>query len=500
MSLMGVDVGTTGAKAVVFALDGAVLAQAYREYPLYHPQPGWSELNPNEVMEAVKEVIASAAQQASDPVRAIGISCQGEAVTPLDAQGNVIFNSPISFDLRSVPQARYLEEKLGKRRIFDITGHSVSSIYTMCKLMWLRENEPEVWNRARKFYCYEEMVMHVLGVEPRIDYSLAARTLGFDVIKLRWSREMLGAAEVPVENLPPVAAPGIDCGKVAARVADELGLRRDVVVATGAHDQPATALGAGVIEPNIGVDGTGTVECFTVAFAEPVLTDRMLECQFPCYNHALPQMYCTLAWNFTGGILLRWFRDNFADEEKRIAAEQGRDVYDVMLERATPGPVDCLVLPHFTMTGTPLFDNQARGAIVGLTLDHTKADLLKAVLDGITFELKYNLALLEQAGVPVQRLRATGGGAKSPLWLQLKADIFNKPIEVPTSSEGSCLGAAICAGVACGEYRNHREGVQACIDIHAAYEPRADMAAAYEEKFALYRQIYPALKDLHHAM
>jgi len=311
---------------------------------------------------------------------------------------------------------------------------------------------------------------------------------------------MLEAAEVPEENLAPLAPPGKPCGQVAPKVASELGLSPEVVVATGAHDQPATALGAGVIEPNLGVDGTGTVECFTVAFSQPVLTDQMLECQFPCYNHAHPEMYCTLAWNFTGGILLRWFRDNFADEEKRIAQQQGRDVYDVMLERATPGPVDCLVLPHFTMTGTPLFDSKAKGAIVGLTLDHTKADLLKAVLDGITFELKLNLTLLEQAGVPVQRLRATGGGAKSPFWLQLKADIFNKPMEVPTSSEGSCLGVAICAGVACGEYKNHREGVEACIQVQATYEPRPEMASAYDEKFALYRRIYPALKDLHHAM
>jgi xylulokinase len=280
-------------------------------------------------------------------------------------------------------------------------------------------------------------------------------------------------------------------------MAAQLGLPKGCKVVTGGHDQPAGALGAGIIKERIAIDATGTVECFAPAFSRPVMNPVMLRNNFCCYYHVAPRLYVTLAFNFTGGSLLRWFRDTMAGEEKAEAKRRGVDVYDILMAKMSAAPTDLFVLPHFTMTGTPYMDPTPTGAIIGLNLATSKAKLIKAVLEGISYEMKLNIELLEEAGVVVDELRAIGGGAKSERWLQLKADMFNKRIVRLTTTEAACQGVSIAAGVATGEYASFSEAVGAIVKPDKVFLPNRSRAKMYEEKLAEYRRIYPALKTIH---
>jgi len=504
LSLLGLDVGTTGTKAIVFSAEGEVLGEAYREYPLLHPRPGWQELDPNQVWQAVVEAVREAVSKAGskDPVKALACSVQGEAVTPIDREGRPLANSIVTFDNRTVPQAEWWERELGRERIYEITGMPLHAMYTVNKIMWWRENMPEVFERAWKFLCYEDFVLYKLGVEPTIDHSMAARTMGFDVRRRVWSEEILSRAGIPVEKLPQTAPSGTAIGRISDRAAEELGLPKGVVAATGGHDQPCGGLGAGVIESGVCMDATGTVECLLPAFKEPVMGPELREGNLPCYPHVHPDLWVTIAFNFTGGSLLRWARDELFPELAERGEAEGKSAYVLFDEMASSfgRPASILVLPHFTVTGTPHLDTKAKGAIVGLTLETSRAELLRALFEGVTYEMRLNLDVIERAGVEVTELRAIGGGAKSRLWLGIKANIFGKPIKTLAVSEAACLGAALLAGVAVGEYRSLEEGVEATVKVVETIEPDEKLRPAYEERYAIYRELYPRLKEVAHRL
>lgn len=501
MSLLGLDIGTTGCKAVAFDLDGRSLASAYREYPLYHPQPGWAELDPAEVWACVEQVLAEvAAQTASDPVRAMGVSSQGEAGVPIDAAGNDLCRSPVSFDARAVGHCELLERSIGRRRLFEITGQPPAGAFTVPKLMWLKQAEPEVFGRMKRFLCFEDYALYRLGGVFATDWSLAGRTLAFDVREKVYSAQVCAAAGIDPEIFSEAHPTGTAVGSIRPEVAGRLGLPAGVVLATGGHDQPAGALGGGVVAAGIALDSTGTVECITASMDEPVFSDAMLESSFCCYSHTATPLYATLAYNFTGGSLWKWVRDTLGEAELSDARRRGVDVYDVLTERAADEPTSLFVLPHFTTTGTPHFDDRSKGAVLGLTLSTGRGELLRAFLEGITYEMKLNLELLESAGVSVERLRAIGGGAKSGFWLQLKADMWDRPVEAMDVSEAPCLGVALAAGAALGEYPSPADAARNLVQSVKTYEPDVKRAAYYDERFEIYREIYPTIRELSHRM
>ena len=502
MSLLGIDVGTTGCKAIVFRLDGEILGQGYREYPHSFPRPGWVEMDSNEVWSATKNAISEAVSRAGarDPVKALAVSSQGEGVTPIGPDGEALAATIVSFDNRTTAQSEWWDQRMGKRKLFAITGQPLHPMYSINKIMWWRDNEPEVFARARKFLCYEDFTVFRLGAEPVIDYSLAARTMAFNVRAESWSQEVLSAAGVEPERLAVIAPSGAVIGEVRDELAAELGLPRGVAIVTGGHDQPCGALGSGIIEPRVAMDATGTVECITPACSELTLSDAMLESNYPCYHHVAPGMYVTIAFNFTGGSLLRWYRDTLGKQEREDAEAAGMDAYEMMIGLATSEPSPVMVLPHFTVTGTPWLDPYSKGVILGLTLATTKGDIIKALLEGVTFEMRLNLEHLARAGVAVERLRAIGGGAKSPTWLQLKADIFNRPVSSLSVSEAACLGAALLAGAGVGEYSSPAEAADRTIRVVRTYEPDPQTAARYDERYDVYRRLYPTLRELVHAL
>jgi xylulokinase len=502
MSLLGIDVGTTGCKAIVFNLDGQTLGQGYREYPHIFPQPGWVEMDSDVVWMAVKAAIAEAASRAGrrDPVKALAVSSQGEGVTPIGSDAKALANTIVSFDNRTTAQADWWEREFGRRRVFETTGQPLNPTYSINKIMWWRDHAPHVFGGAWKFLCFEDFTAFRLGADPTIGYSLAGRTMAFDVQAERWSDEILTAAGVPSERLAATAPAGSVAGAVRDDVAQELGLPKAVPIITGGHDQACGALGSGIVQAGAAMDATGTVECITPAFSELKLTDAMLESNYACYHHVVPGMYITLAYTYTGGSLLRWYRDTLGKQEREDAEAAGIDVYEMMIGLATSGPSPVMVLPHFTVTVTPWSDPYAKGAILGLTLGTTKGDIIKALLDGVTFEMRLNLDYLQRAGVTVERLCAIGGGAKSPTWLQLKADIFKRPVAALSVSEAACLGAALLAGTAIGEYSSLGQAVARTVHTTRTYEPDPDMAARYDQRYEIYQRLYPALRDVMHRL
>lgn len=503
MSLLGLDVGTTGCKAIVFRVDGQILGQSYREYPLKSPQDGWLELDTYEVFKAAKDTIRKAVAKAAsydDPVKAISTSAQGEAVTPVSAGGDFLANSIVSSDNRTIPQANWWKENLGAKDIFQITGIPLHPMCTLNKIMWWKENRPDIFQKTWKFLCYGDLILYKLGGKPAIDPSMAARTMAMDLRARKWSKKILDLAGIREDQLAEIHESGETIGTINPEIAEELGLPKDVKLVAGGHDQPCGALGASIVDSGVAMDATGTVECITPAFDHPVLTDGMLAYNYCCYPHVVPGLYVTLAFNFTGGSLLKWYRDTLGSAEVEESEVSGLNVYDIIVGNAAKGPSNVMVLPHFTSTGTPWFDSKSRGAILGLTLSTGKDEIIKGILDGLTYEIKLNLEYLKKAGVPIKRLRAIGGGAKSRIWMQLKANIWNLPVAALDISEAACLGAAILAGKGCGVYPDVAEAARKLVKERNVFEPNPQQVDGYEEKFRLYEQIYPLMKDFMHQL
>ena len=494
MSLMGLDIGTTGTKANIFNEEGKIVASSYREYPLLHPRPGWIELAPGQVWLSVCEAVGEAASDASgDPVRAFAISVLGEAAVPVSSDGTVLDNSITGFDNRAAELFDRWVAEQDRAEIMCITGHPPSQMFTIAKLMWIKQNKPDLYRKIHRHLTFDAFAHLKMGLEPRAGYSVAARTMAFDIRKKAYSEELCGAADISPELFAPAVPTGHVVGSLGRTAAEQLGLPEGCLVCAGSHDQPAGALGSGVTEPAVAMDATGTVECFAVAMDEPVLNETMLNNNLACYPHAVPDLFISLAFNWTGGSLLRWARDTFGDVEKREAERRGVDVYDILTEEMSDKPTDIFVQPHFTMTGTPYMDANPVGAIIGLTLSTTRAQFLRAILEGISYEMKLNLDVLCQAGVEVKEFRAIGGGAKSDFWLQLKADMYGRPVVRLQVTEAASLGMAISAGVATGVYASTREAAQELVVPQGTFTPDPDKAAYYDEMFERYRQIYPAL-------
>jgi len=373
-------------------------------------------------------------------------------------------------------------------------------MYTASKILWWKHQKPDVFRRAKGFYCFEDLLFHELGLPPAIDPSLAARTMLLDIGKGEWSGELLKLAGLEPDRLARILPSGSVVGEIGAKAAKDWGLPEGVVAVTGGHDQPCGALGAGVVEDRVGTYATGTVECITPAFRTRVTDPRLLESNIACYPHVVPGLYVALTFNFTGGSLLRWYRDTLADGLHERAKKQKKDVYDLIVGECPKDPSDLYVLPHFTSTGTPHFDTESKGVIAGLRLSTTRGEIVRALLEGVTYEMALNVDVLRACGAPIDSFRATGGGAKSPFWMQLKADLLGKPVHAMRVSEAVCLGAAILAGAATGTYGSAREAAAKVSKIERTYRPDGKRAKLYRDRFARYRELYPTMREWLHSI
>lgn len=497
MALVGLDVGTTGCKAVVFDPQGNILGQGFEEYGILCNEPGMAEQDAEQVWKITCNVLKKALTESADKdIRALSLSVQGDAIIPVDKNFQAVYHAILGMDYRSLDQAKRCDDMFGARRLFDLTGMRSHPMNSVVKMLWLKEKRPEAYKNAWKITTYADFILGKLGAAPVIDYTMASRTMAFDLQQRQWSAQILEGLDIAPELLSEARPSGSVVGQVSATAAAATGLPQGVLLVTGGHDQTCAALGAGVICEGKGVVSTGTAEVLSTAFQAPALNEAMYAGFYPCYFYVREGMYFTFALNHVGGILLRWYRDQFAAVEVQEAEQNGLDPYAHILSKTPDKPSHVMVLPHLNGSGTPWCDMESKGAIVGLTLATTRHEIARAILESQTYELKINLATLEQAGVKVEEFSAVGGGAKSALWLQIKADILGRPIQTLKIREAACLGAAILAGAAAGIYQSLDEGVAQTVRPQAIFTPNPGRQAHYQELYETYTQIYPALRPI----
>jgi xylulokinase len=499
MYLLGLDIGTSGCKAILFHVDGALLAKASREYPVDFPHPQWAEQDIEKVwrlvQEAIREVLLSAH---ATEIAAIGLSVHGEAVTPVDAQGRAMRPTILGMDTRTGPQNDWLRETFGNEALFQCTGMPVHTINTLPKLLWLKQNEPGVWGKAARFLLVEDFIIQKMTGRAITSQCLASRTQLFNLQQRQWDAGILAALDLQPERLAEVRPSGYAVSKMETSLSKMLGFSKPPLVVTGGHDQACGALGVGLTRPGLAMVSTGTAEVVEVALDRPVVSDALFRGNISIYAHTVPDLYVTMTLNHSGGLLLRWFRDTFGQVEMAEAARTGRDAYDLLLSGEPAEPTGLLVLPHFSGSGTPTFDTHSKGAILGLTFATTRSQLAKAMLEGLTYELNLNMRVLAEGGIVIDQLRAIGGGARSPLWLQLKADVTGIPVAAPLITEAAAWGAALLAGQAAGLFPSAARHAEQTLKITRVYQPDPNRHAQYARLYEQYQQVYPALAPILH--
>ena len=485
MSLLGIDLGTTGCKAGVFGLDGTCIAWAYREYDMLHPQSGWAELDSSEVWNKTKEVIAEvAALTSSDPVSALSVSSFAEAFVPVSKDRKLLDNSILCIDDRGQEHVDRLLETFGRERFYSINPNLISPSYSMPKLLWLREHRPAIYEQADYFLLWSDLIVFMLGGEAVASSSHANRTLLFDLDRNDWSDELLEWSGIPREKLGKVVPGGTGVGTVANEMAVEMGLPEDVRVVSGGHDQCCNALGCGVISAGKAVYGMGSFDCITPVYEKPADPLAMLRCNLNIEHHVLPDLYVSFLYN-QSGLLVKWFRDTFASA----------DVSYGQLDSELPDdPTRLLVLPYFDVP--PHHAGPTSGVIVGLKTNTPRGEILKAIIEGATLYFVEGMNSLRGMGIDTSELIASGGGARSDAGLQIRADILGVPFVRPRITEAGLLGAAMLAGIATDIFQTAEEAVQTFVKRDRIFEPDAKRHAIYREKHAFYQQLYPSLKPI----
>ena len=495
MKLAGLDIGTTGCKLTVFSESGQKLGSAYRDYPVRRQVSG-HEIDLTTMMDSVYAVIAELAAVHPD-IGGIGVTSFGETFVMTDAAGTPLHTAMLYTDPRGAGECAHLTAALGEDKIARITGLRPHQMYSISKIMWLKNNRPEVYAAAKRIHLIEDYVIWHLTGNAQIDYSLATRTMAFDINTLTWSREIFDAAGIDVSLMSFPVPTGTPAGHLTQEAAQKTRLPKECIVVSVSHDQVASAVGAGAFDGSVAVDGAGTVECLTPIYDSLPDISVMSRSYFSVVPYAVPGKYVAYAFSYTGGALIQWCVETFAQKEKELASAEGSSVYDY-LERqyGSDEPSGLLVLPHFAGAATPYMDTGSKGAILGLTSATTAADLYRACMEGVAYEMRLNYDALQGSGIRFTKLHATGGGARSKLWMQMKADILGLPITALKTADAGTVGSAMLTGIAVGCFRDLADAAERMVKPMETYFPRQEMHEKYEKIYMRYRGVYDAVRPL----
>jgi xylulokinase len=495
--LVGADVGTTNIKAVAFDRSGQPVAHASTPTPTHYPRPGRAHYDPEELWGSFVATLRRVTDGLDDAGRIAGIAVasMGEAAVPLDADGRPTHDIIAWFDGRAQPQAELLDRTFGRDRLFGVTGLSLQPIFGLCKLLWLKENEPEAFARALSWLNVADYIAFRLSDVAATDYSLASRTLALDLHSLRWAEELLREVDISPDLFAPLRPSGSSLGPVTPEAAEATGLPRSAHVAAGGHDHVCGALATGVTESGTMLNSLGTAEAIFLPLEGP-LTDPEVGRQGYTQGAHVAGRYYVFGGQYTSGASVEWLRSALgggADYETLIAEA----------EEVPPGSLGVFFLPHLRLANPPYDDPASRGAFVGLSTDVTRGALLRAVLEGLAFDSRNSLEpLLVHSGVKKLRaIYAIGGGTQNRLLMRIKATVLDRTITVVGVEEATSLGAAILGGIGAGVYADVPSALRELRYAETPVEPVPDQAPLYDAYFEqVYQQIYPSLRNVHHAI
>jgi len=494
--VIGIDVGTSGTKAVAIDETGKLVAAALVEYPLLTPRPDWAEQDPAEWKEAaykVLTVLAHAPGINPKDIKGIGLTGQMHGSVFLDANNQVLRNALLWCDQRTAPQCDAITEKVGEQKLIEMVCNPALTGFTAPKILWLRDNEPEVYEKVRKVLLPKDYIRYVLTGEFATDVADASGTLLFDVKNRTWHKELMSILDIPADFMPRSFEGTEVTGKLSAEAAKLTGLPAGIPVIAGGGDQAAGGVGNGIVRPGV-ISSTVGTSGVVFAFSEKISLDPQGRVHTFC--HSVPGKWHVMGVVLSAGGSLRWFRDALYQNEKTVAGETGRDPYEYITaaaETIPPGAEGLTFLPYLTGERTPHKDPYAKGAFVGLSLRHTRAHMARAVLEGVAYSMRDSLEIMHEMGVPIAQVRASGGGARSSLWRQIQADVNKTPLVTTNIDEGPAYGAALLATVETGLYKSVEEACDAIVKVVDTCQPDASLANRYDDGFALYQDTYKAL-------
>jgi xylulokinase len=498
--LLGLDVGTTSVKAGLYDEAGRQLAAGSQEYSLRHTAPNRAELDATTYwsasVAAIRQALAAAHAPAPE-VAAIGVSSQGETVIPVDAAGRPVGPALVWLDNRAEDEAAEVSARFSDPAVYDRTGvPAVTPTWTATKIMWLRRNAPDVFAAARRFMLVEDFVLQRLTGRFATDGSVHCTSLLYDIRAHGWWEEMLDLAGLTPERLPELVKPGAVVGTLTAQASEALGLSTTVRVVAAGMDQSSGAVGVGNTGPGIVSESTGG------ALTVQASVDRHgadATRQTPVYVHSAPDRYLYCPVCPTGGMALTWFRDRFGVEELARAAETGANAFDLLTDSAAavqPGADGLTMLPHLMGAFSPEYEAGARGVFFGFTLHHGKAHFARAVLEAVAFMLRRNLEMLSAAGAEASEIRSHGGGARSALWNQIKADVCGLPVVTLQGEDAAPRGDAMLAGVAAGVFADLGAASEALVATDRRFEPDPANRGAYDLAYRRYVDLFEAVRPL----
>ena len=497
--VIGVDVGTSGTKALVVREDGRVLASAMVEYPLSTPHPGWAEQDPELWVKASTKAIAGAVRasraKASD-VKALGFSGQMHSSVFLDDKDKVIRPALLWCDTRTTEECAEITRRAGgEMSMKRLVANPALEGFTLPKVLWLKRHEPKNYARLKTVLLPKDYVRFRLTGEKLTEVTDAAGTLVFDVPHRRWSEELLKRLGMPASFFPEARESHQPCGGLTPAASKTLGLKTGTIIVGGGADNPCGAVGCGVLTPGDVLASVGTSGVVFAPISRPAVDPRL---RAHTFCHAVPKTWYLMGVMLSAGYALRWYRDNLGDQEKQLARKTGKDAYDILAREAATAPIGAeglSFMPYLMGERTPHRDATVRGAFVGLSARHTRAHLARAVFEGVTYGLNDSMEILRSLKVPVKRIVATGGGAKSPFWLQMMADVFGTDVETVKGSEGPAFGAAVLALAGCGAYRDTVSAARALVKKSGRRTPSSKAHKAYRAWYGQFRALYPALRS-----
>jgi xylulokinase len=495
--LLGIDIGTTGIKALAVRPDGTIAAESFSGYDISSPHPQWAEQNPDDwwiaFCAATKELLHGGLK--GEEINAVGLSGQMHTSVFLDKDKKVIRPAIMWCDVRTTPQCAAISERVG----FDVLREEASNPalegFTAPKVLWLRDNEPKNFSRLRHLLIAKDYIRYKLTGELATDVSDAAGTILFNVKKREWSKTILSALEITPDIFPPAIGSHEISGTVTREASDATGLKQGIPVIGGGADNACAAVGTGIIEEGTVQSSIGSSGVVLAALAEHRVDERM---RLHCMNHAAPDMWYLMGVMLTAGLSLKWFRETMCKSEEEQARREGIGIYELLSTMAAstaPGAEGLMFLPYLQGERTPHADSTARGIFAGLSLRHTKAHMVRAVMEGVAFGLRDSLELVRELGVNVNEIVLVGGGAKSALWRQIQADVFGRPVCTLDVKDAAPFGAALLAGVGAGIFNTCADAVRDTVRKSAWIDPIPANVELYERMYPLYRVLYLSNKS-----